>query len=519
MVRATHGTRHPRLFWQVFGWLFILTATMGMGDCGNNNPAVSIAPSGGSSGVVFSASLVQQAYVKASNAETSDNFGNSVALSGDTLVIGAPQEDSNATGVGGNQADNSVSASGAVYVLTRVGGVWTQQAYIKASNPGSGDRFGSTIALSGDTLVIGTPQEDSNATGVGGSQADNSASGSGAVYVLTRTGGVWTQQAYLKASNTGASDSFGSSLALSGDTLVVGAFSEDSNATGIGGNQADNSALNSGAAYVFTRTGGVWTQQAYLKASNTEASDSFGSSLALSGDTLAVGAPSEDSTATGVGGNQADNSANASGAVYVFTRTGGVWTQQAYLKASNTEATDNFGQSVALSGDTLAVGTPNEDSNATGVGGNQADNSASASGAAYVFTRTGGVWTQQAYLKASNAESFDLFGLNVVLDGDVLVVGALGEASNATGIGGNQADNSAVNSSAVYIFRRTGGLWAQENYVKASNTDAGDNFFTIALNGDTLVVGANSESSNATGVGGNQADNSAVGSGAVYIFQ
>jgi hypothetical protein len=301
--------------------------------------------------------------------------------------------------------------------------------------------------------------------------------------------------------------------------LVVGAFSEDSNATGIGGNQADNSALNSGAAYVFTRTGGVWTQQAYLKASNTEASDSFGSSLALSGDTLAVGAPSEDSTATGVGGNQADNSANASGAVYVFTRTGGVWTQQAYLKASNTEATDNFGQSVALSGDTLAVGTPNEDSNATGVGGNQADNSASASGAAYVFTRTGGVWTQQAYLKASNAESFDLFGLNVVLDGDVLVVGALGEASNATGIGGNQADNSAVNSSAVYIFRRTGGLWAQENYVKASNTDAGDNFFTIALNGDTLVVGANSESSNATGVGGNQADNSAVGSGAVYIFQ
>jgi hypothetical protein len=136
---------------------------------------------------------------------------------------------------------------------------------------------------------------------------------------------------------------------------------------------------------VFTRTGGVWSQQAYVKASNTEVSDQFGASLALSGDSLAVGAPGEDSNATGINGNQADNSASTSGAVYVFTRTGGVWSQQAYVKASNTGALDEFGTSLALSGNTLAIGAYFEDSNATGIGGNQSDNSAQDSGAVYVY--------------------------------------------------------------------------------------------------------------------------------------
>ena len=322
MVRTAHGTLHPRLFWQAFGMLFIVTATMGMGDCGNNNPAVSIAPSGGapsggSSGVVLSASLVQQAYMKASNAEASDSFGNRVALSGDTLVVGVSGEDSIATGVNGNQADNSAGGSGAVYVFTRAGGVWTQQAYLKASNTEAGDGFGSVIALSGDTLVVGAPGEDSNAIGMNGNQGDNNATGSGAVYVFTRTGGVWTQQAYLKASNTEASDQFGDSIALAVDVLVVSATQEDSNAIGVGGNQADNSAGGSGAVYVFRRTGGLWAQENYVKASNSEASDVF-RNLALDGDTLVVGAIGEDSNATGEGGNQADNSASNSGAVYVF---------------------------------------------------------------------------------------------------------------------------------------------------------------------------------------------------------
>ena len=202
------------------------------------------------------------------------------------------------------------------------------------------------------------------------------------------------QQAYLKASNTDENDWFGWSVAISGDTVVVGAIFESSNATGVNGNQGDNSETNSGAAYVFLRNGGVWSQQAYLKASTVTDDlfevEQFGGSVAISGDTVVVGAIGESSYATGVNGNEGDNSAANSGAAYVFVRDGGVWSQQAYLKASNTDGTDLFGASVAISGDTVVVGAIQESSNATGVNGNEGDNSAANSGAAYVFVRTAG---------------------------------------------------------------------------------------------------------------------------------
>jgi hypothetical protein len=461
----------------------------------------------------------QQAYLKASNTGASDRFGHAVSLSGDTLVVGAYAEDSNATGVNGDGTDNSASASGAAYVFTRSGGVWSQQAYLKASNTEAGDSFGWAVSLSGDTLVVGAYGEDSNATGVNGNQADNSADTSGAAYVFTRSGGVWSQQAYLKASNTGAGDVFGWAVSLSGDTLVVGADGEASNATGVDGDQADNSAIDSGAAYVFTRSGTTWSQQAYLKASNTEASDLFGDAVSLSGDTLLVGAVAEDSHAAGVNGDEADNSALDSGAAYVFTRSGTTWSQQAYLKASNTEALDYFSDAVSLSGNTLVVAAHGEDSHATGVNGDQADNSASASGAAYIFTRSGSVWSQQAYLKASNTEAGDLFGYAVSLSADTLVVGAYAEDSNATGVNGDQAGNSASASGAAYVFTRSGTTWSQQAYLKASNTEAIDQFgWAVSLSGNTLVVAAHAEDSNATGMNGDQADNSAADSGAAYVY-
>lgn len=463
--------------------------------------------------------IAQQAYLKASNTEVDDEFGRSVAVSGDTVVVGAWIEDSNATGVNGNQANNSASRSGAAYVFVRSGGVWTQQAYLKASNTEAGDQFGWSVSVSGDTVVVGAYNESSNATGVNGDQANNIAGGSGAAYVFVRTGAVWSQQAYLKASNTGPFDRFGFSVAASGDTIVVGADSEDSNATGVDGNGADNSAIASGAAYVFFRNGTTWSQQAYLKASNSAADDTFGTTVAVSGDTVVVGAHQEDSNATGVNGDQANNSALSAGAAYVFVRSGGLWGQQAYLKASNTEAFDRFGESVAVSGDTVVVGAPNEDSNSTGVNGNQANNSASASGAAYVYARSGSVWSQQAYLKATNTNGGDAFGRSVAASGDTLVVGAPFEGSNATGVNGNQADNSAGFAGAAYAFIRSGGIWSQQAYLKASNTEANDWFgLSLAVSGDTVVVGALQEDSNATGVNGNQIDNSATESGAAYVF-
>src|SRR5207248_2080220 len=155
--------------------------------------------------------------------------------------------------------------------------------------PGSSDFFGGSVSISGDTVVVGALYEDSAATGINGNQSDNSATGSGAAYVFVRSGSTWTQQAYLKASNTGANDFFGVSVAISGNTIVAGAYGEDSAATGVNGNQADNGAVDSGAAYVFVRSGSTWTQQAYLKASNTGVSDFFGGSVAISGDTAVIG--------------------------------------------------------------------------------------------------------------------------------------------------------------------------------------------------------------------------------------
>jgi cysteine-rich repeat protein len=473
-------------------------------------------------------------YIKASNTGSNDTFGAHVALSADgsTMAIAADAEDSAATGINGNQADNSTRNAGAVYVFTRVGATWQQQAYIKASNTGMDDSFGWSIALSADgsTMAVGAFGEDSSATGINGNQASESDVDAGAVYVFTRSGTTWSQQAYVKASNTGAGDEFGFSVAVSADgaTMAVGAPFEDSSSKGVNGNQTNDLAQNSGAVYVFTRSGTTWSQQAYVKASNTEASDDFGSDVALSGDgaTLVVGADREASAATGINGNQADNSAPGSGAAYAFTRSGTTWSQQAYIKASSTGSGDQFGRHLVLSSDgsTLAVGAFGEASAATGINGNQADNSASGSGAAYVFTRSAAAWSQQAYIKASNTGASDRFGSSLALssDGSLLAVGAALESSAATGINGNQASNAASGAGAAYRFTRSGATWSQVAYVKASNTETNDGFgFSVALTGDgsILAVGALSEASSATGVGGNQADNSAFQAGAVYAYQ
>jgi hypothetical protein len=392
------------------------------------------------------------------------------------------------------------------------------QAYVKASNTGAGDRFGSTIALSGDTLAVGAEREASSDTGINGSQTDDSAENAGVVYVFVRNGSRWMQQAYIKGSNTEAGDLFGTSVTLSGDTLAVGARGEDSSATGENGDETDNSADGSGAVYVFVRDGTSWSQQAYIKASNTGSDDLFGQSVALSGDTLAVGADGERSSATGVNGDQAANNAIRAGAVYVFTRSGETWSQQAYIKASNTESNEHFGTNIALSGDLLAVGVPKEDSSATGINGNQADNTALGSGAVYVFGRTGQVWSQEAYIKSSNSQSNDQFGHSVAVSGQTLAVGALKEGSSASGVDSDQTDNGEPGAGAAYVFTRSGGLWSQEAYIKTSSTHRMQLGSGIGLDGDTLVVGANFERSNATGVNGNSADRSLGAAGAAFLF-
>ncbi len=466
------------------------------------------------------AAFAEDAYVKASNTQADDLFGFAVALDGDTLAVGAFEEDSSAQDVGGDETDDSVAGAGAVYVFVRdAAGAWSQQAYVKASNPGTEDHFGYALALSGDTLAVGAFGEDSAATGIDGDSADDNAFDSGAVYVFVRdAAGQWSRQAYVKASNTGNLDEFGFSVALSGDTLAVGAVGEASGAAGVDADQSDDNASFAGAVYMFTRDAGHWSQQAYAKASNAAANDDFGQSVALDGDTLVVGAMGEDGGSSGVGGDETDDSQPNSGAAYVFVRDAGAWSQQAYVKASNPGNGDAFGFSVDVSADTLVVGAPYEDSITTGIDTTPHDTAAEA-GAAYVFVRDADMWSQQAYVKASNTDAGDQFGYSVALDGDALVVGALAENGGGTGIGADEQDDTASAAGATYLFTREADQWSQRGYLKASNAEAGDLFGTaVALSGDTLAVGAYLEDGAAKGVGGDAADNSAVDAGAVYLF-
>jgi hypothetical protein len=468
---------------------------------------------------------------------TAGNSEGSIALSsdGNTLAVGVPLDGSDATGIDGNPDNNNAPSSGAVVVYTRLGPAnWVQQAYIKASNAEAGDVFGLAIALSGDgnVLAVGAPDEDSSATGVNGDQSDNSAIFAGAAYVFLRDAiGTWVQEAYVKPLAIDVSDSFGASIALSDDasTLLISAITEDGSATGVNGDPSDNSGNASGAAYIFSRSGNAWLQNAYLKASNTGAGDQFGFHVALNltGNRAAIGAPFEDSGASGANGDGLDNSISESGAVYIFDRSvGNNWAQTAYLKSSNPGIDDQFGRSLDLSADglLLAGGAPREASGTTGINGNQADNSAAQSGAVYIIVDDGfDNWMQQAYIKPDNTGAGDLFGTGVSFasGGNTLAVGAYGEASASTAIGGDPFDNNAPEAGAVYLFDYDGtSVWAQSNYVKASNTDAGDRFgVDVALSADglTLVVPAPQEDGAST-TGGDASDNSAANAGAVYIY-
>jgi alpha-tubulin suppressor-like RCC1 family protein len=458
--------------------------------------------------------IAQQAYVKPSAVSlgysgASDFFGISVAVEGDTVVVGAHQEDSSTTGINSTPNEGATNA-GAAYVFVRSGGTWSQQAYLKASQVTAEDNFGISVAVDGDTVVVGAYLEDSSGRGPPNEDAVNA----GAAYVFVRSGSVWSQQAYLKASDIQATDRFGISVAVSGNTVVVGALAEDSSTTGIN-STPDESAVNAGAAYVFVRNGSVWSLQAYLKASQVTAGDEFGTSVAVDGDTVVVGAPREGSSTTGINSTPNEN-ASAAGAAYVFVRSSGTWSQQAYLKASQVTSLDLFGTSVAVSGDTVVVGSPWEDSSTTGINSTP-DESANGAGAAYVFVRSGTTWSQQAYLKASQVTSLDLFGTSVAVSGDTVVVGAYQEDSSTPGVN-STPDEGASSAGAAYVFVRSSGVWGQQAYLKASQVTAGDRFgYSVAVSGDTVVVGAHQEDSSTTGINSTP-DEGASNAGAAYVF-
>ncbi len=436
-------------------------------------------------------------YLRASKADAGDGFGFAVASStdGNTLAIGAPYEDCSCTGVNPSSVDEAAPNSGAVYVFVKSSGGWRQQAYIKASSVATYDLFGMTLALSGDgnTLAVGGPTAN-------GPSIE-------AVHVFGRSAGSWRQAAVLTPSNGDLGDRFGSVIALSADglTLVIGATGEDSSGTGTTASGLDNDESESGAAYIFSRAPNAtsWSQTAFIKGSHSDRADFFGTSVALDADggTLAVGSQRDDSDADGrhvaalscvapIPGAVCDV-----GAVDIYTRsfTGG-WSHAAYLRPTVFASEDLFGTAVALSADggQLAVGAVGEDSTAVD------------SGAAYVFARSGSGWTQEAVIKASDADTNDSFGAALDFDdqGRMLAISASMEDGSDVGVSGDP-DEALANAGAAFLFERSAvdNRWLQTRYIKAPVPGADDHFGgdffrgAIALSGDaaTLVAPAADE--------------------------
>ena len=305
---------------------------------------------------------------------------------------------------------------------------------VKLTAPDTGVQyqFGHSVSLSGDTMLAGTPGL-LEYTGIAGS-----------VYVFVGVGSSWAQQAKFTSSDAEVDDQFGSAVSLSGEVGLIGAYGDDD-----GGSEA-------GAAYVFTRSGSSWSEEAKLVAADPAPEDNFGECLALDGDTAIIGAPFDD-----------DAGIN-SGSAYVFVRSGGGWNQQAKLTAGDAAALDQFGTSVSIDGDTVLVGSI------------QADIAPwSNCGAAYVFVRSGGSWTQQEKLYARDGVHDDFFGTSVCVQGDRALIGMIGD------------DDGALLQGSAYIFERSGSSWIQEAKLVASDPDSYSGFgWSVSLENDRALVGA-----------------------------
>lgn len=352
----------------------------------------------------------QQAKLTASDGAAFDAFGNAAALFDDTVLIGASQH------------DVDFAEQGSAYVFVRSGTSWSQQARLTSSDGAQGDFFGESVALSADTAIVGASLDD-----------DAGDVDQGSVYVFTRSGAIWNEQARLVAADGLPFDRFGNAVAIDGDRILLGAFNT----------------FERGSAYVFTRIGANWTQQSKLMPSDPWVPFFFANSVAMSGDTLLVGAYLGEFN---------------HGSVFAYTGSGAIWNEQAKLTAGPGSAGDNFGFSVAVSGDTALVGAWKED--------------AWDQGAAYVFTRSGENWTLQEKLTAADGVN-DQFGVSVALSGDTALVGAWVD------------DVDFVDQGSAYVFTRSGGDWSQQAKLTANDGAANDYFgFAVALSGDTALVSA-----------------------------
>jgi hypothetical protein len=359
--------------------------------------------------------------IVADDAVDNDGFGRATVVRGDTAFVGAPM----------------ASAGGAVYVYTRIEGVWTQVQKLNAIDSPPGADFGYSIALDGETALIGAPFT---------TLTDDGNRHQGAAYVFTRTDGVWTQRAMLVASDFAAEDQFGNAVALQGGQAFIAAY-----------NAAIDGKPYQGAAYVLEGAGDTWTETQKLVASDGAGGEDFGYAIAVSGSTLLVGS----AYAAGTNPQQ--------GAAYVFTETDGTWNESTKLVADDGASFDTFGTALAIVGDTAVIGSPYAQ-----IG------EEFSRGAVYVYTGSGADWSFELKLIPSDGAGGDAFAWSLGFDGDALVAGA-----PFAQVGDNLIQGAA------WIFTRSSGSWTETRKLVASDGVEGDNFgYAVAIDDGSVLVGS-----------------------------
>ncbi len=407
-----------------------------------------------------------------------DRYGYSVSISGDYAIIGAYNEDHNANG------GQYLEDAGSAYILKNNSGTWTVVQKIVPSDRAAGDEFGTSVAISGDYAIVGAPRKSITVGTTGNPYA-------GAAYIFQNRSGSWSLVNRIVASDRERADEFGHSVAISGDYAIVGAPLEDHSVTGF------NFQSNKGSAYIFKKGPSVWSEEQKIVGTSAATDDNFGWSVGISGDYAIIGTPRDALSAAG------GMILTEAGTATIFKKsTTGNWSQMQILNASDKTAGDEFGHSVAISGDYAIVGAMLEEHNATGGA------KLNLAGSAYIFERNGTSWKQAEKVVAADRATGDMFGASVSISGDHAIVGAYNEDEDETG------GNTLANAGSAYIYKKSSGNWTQADKIVA--TDRGSSNVlgnSVAISGDYAIVGAHMESENASG------GNTLGSAGASYIFK
>jgi hypothetical protein len=360
-----------------------------------------------------------------SDANTDDSFGVSVAIDSNTAVVGAYKNDSNG------------SDCGAAYVYELTGSQWIEKQKLVPSDGSAGDQFGRSVAIEGNTIVVGSYYDDSN----------------GSAYVFTCSGGVWTQQQKLVAPDA-ANDRFGCSVSIDNNAIVIGAYRYNN---------------YTGSACVFTRAGQNWNFQQKLTASDAQQGDHFGYSVAIDNNTIIIGAPYDDYSGL-----------DYAGSAYLYKKRDTMWVEQNILRASDSSQMAHFGNSVAIDGNWAVIGAYE-----CNIG------SINTAGAAYIFSQTGAGWVEQQKLfDANSPASGEDFGWAVAIKNDTILVGCPYDF-----VDGNK-------TGSVFEYVLDGSTWVLSDRLAAGDANTDDKFgSSLALSGRHIIIGAPYNSNNGKSTG------------------